>query len=335
MELIKQKPNVATARRYGAGVLLAMGLATVPVGFTEASTTHASIDAAKPSHTQPKQDWNLVWQDSFNARVLDERWEVITNDSEIWDHFAQYRQFGVALRNDRAIISSRRHCTLPGEEMSLGNAQVEVCPEGTSTQYSSGRLSEVIPSISGNYRIEVEAKLPLGKGARGAIWANNLEDNDEGLNGGYCIEGSTTPTAEIDLIESYGEDVARASHHVHCEDGELAQVPRVKRFKPGWLKKVHLFSVEKIGNRTTFYVDDEPMRVNGSSPKQFVDMPRDFKEVTRSEYLQAYTYPYGMVFDTRVFDDMNEPNPLFKPPSSGVPFSTKELKIDAIRVYTS
>jgi|GEM_PF-2188545 len=330
MEHSHELARKASFRRYVA--LLVAGVALGPMAPNYYASAEALENAKPRQHSDT--DWKRDWKDDFVGDSLSGDWKVMDNTSVEYERFAQYRAFAVTVRGSKLVITSRRHCVAPGEDVSLANAQEDPCPPGTSTEYSSGRVEQVIGNITGDYRVDVKARAPREKGARVAIWMNNIEDDRGGLNGGYCIEGSETPTKELDLYEGFGDPRVRASHHAFCKDGDTAEISRVAKFTDGWMKRAHVYSVEKVGRSVTFSADGELLPIRGSRGQSFVDKPRDFPDVTLPEYLQADAYPQGMIFDTRVFDDPDAASRLFRPPDPTVPFAPKKLFIDWIKKYS-
>jgi hypothetical protein len=330
MELVNEATNNTCARRFGLSVLLAAGM------MLNQPVSHAD---ANPSDSRPHtKGWKLQWKDTFNDGIISDRWKVMDDTSFPWDRFSQYRQFNSDERGGNLILTSRRHCLTPGEDMTLTNAQTEPCAPGETERYSAGRVEQAVKDIEGDFKVTVRVKMPLGKiGTREAIWMNNLQDMGE-PNGGYCIEGSSEvegssePNDEKDLVEWYGDRKVRASHHLYCEDGELAEVPRARKIRAKQMKKYNEYTVTRIGNKTEFFVNDRAIPLLQSKKRSF-DTPRDFDGVSNAEYWTTRQYLEGMIFCTRAFDEKTE-NPLFSRPDSSKPFPERSMKIDKISVYT-
>lgn len=335
MERIRTSVNV---RGLGVGVLLAAGF-MMPAANSEAVQP---MQKTRQS-AQASSDWELQWKETFDGNTLDERWEAVDNTSYKWDRFSQYRKIGQRVANGNLEIIIRGHCVAPGEDMTLANVQVEPCDANEVRSYSAGRVEQVIPDITGDYRIDMTIKLPTDpdgdpqEGIRFAGWRNNIDKEDpDSLNVGYCDEYSTTATAEGDLIEYYPEedvDTVRASHHKWCEGGDMTEVPRTKRFRDGWLSKFHVYTEERIGNRVTYMIDGEKLRLRGIKGKtRYADKPSDFKGVSPKEQRMTDEYANSVIFDGRVFTNPDAPSAAFRAPDPTQPFYTQRMKVAEISV---
>lgn len=318
--------------------LLLSGVALAAVSLVGAEASHAEA-RAKGS------EWELAWRDTFDGNTLGNRWEVVDHESYEWDRFSQYYSHAQKLRGGNLVITLRQHCVADSEVgLTLANAQVEPCGPDEHTMYSAGRVEQAIPDIEGDYRIDMKIKMPRDprgtpqQGIRFAAWRNNITKNDpDSANAGYCTTGSTTPTGEGDLIEYYpedGVDKVRAAHHRWCEDGQMSEVSRVKRFPDGWLSKFHVYSEERIDGRVTYSVDGERIQLRNTNKTRYADKPRDFHGVTHSEQITVDQYPNSIIFDSRVFVDAHAASPIFRPPDPTQPFHPQHMKISEVSVYS-
>lgn len=325
---MKPSHELATNASFRRSAALCM--AGVAVASAAMQPSYAN-EGVRKDERQLEDDWKLEHRERFDGTQLPDSWEVIERDDERGSRFMQYQPFNVRISNGKAVITSRRHCLDPGEQASLSNTQVEPCDDGKITSYTSGRIEAVEHDIGGDFKLEVTAKMPLGR-TRGEVWLNNLDETPGSGNEGYCIEG-TTSTAEIDLMESYGDDVARASHHVHCDNGEIAEVSRKKRFPKGWLKKIHTYGVERIGGKMTFYVDGTPIPLREDKDR-VTDTPRDFEGVSLEQFYATYEHDFGFIFSTYVFDDPSSTSRSFAPPSPDEDFTTQKMHIFDVKQYS-
>jgi beta-glucanase (GH16 family) len=128
-------------------------------------------------------DWQLVWSDEFNDSKLDySKWGVSEDafgggnqESQLYTDRAK----NVRVENGKLIIEAHRDSP---------NIQ------GTQRQYSSGKLRT---KHRGDWRygkIEIRAKLPIGKGIWPAIW---MLPTDEKY-------GTWAASGEIDIVELNG-----------------------------------------------------------------------------------------------------------------------------------
>lgn len=325
MERIQESFRV---RRFGIGVLLSVGVFNLG---THDAHAYGGSETSRQTLDKPSRDWDLQTRDTFNDDVIGSYWETMDDDSFPWDRFSQYRQFAVKERGGKLVLTTRRHCLNPDEEMTLANAQTEPCAPGETESYSAGRV-EGLHDIQGDFKVTVKARMPLGRvGTREAIWMNNLQEMGQ-PNGGYCIEGSIEPNNEKDLVENYGDRRVRASHHMYCRDGEMSEVPRTARLSKKERSKFNEYTVVHIGNKTEFFVNDRPVSLL-KNKKKSIDTPRDFEDVSRSEYRATQQYLEGLIFCTRAFDDPAASSKLFRAPDPAKPFPARHMKIDDVSVY--
>lgn len=131
------------------------------------------------------KDWKLVWSDEFNGSSLDySKWGVEVNafgggNSEM--QIYSDRKENLRVRNGQLIIEARKD----------GHAE-----SGTKRDYSSGRIRSKNRGDWLYGRIEVRAKLPIGKGIWPAIWMLPTDN----------AYGTWAASGEIDIMELVGNE---------------------------------------------------------------------------------------------------------------------------------
>lgn len=270
--------------------------------------------------------WKLVWQEQFNGTAVDpSRWTVLTREPQK-PNTEQYGTFGVGVKNGRADIVSRRHCVTPADPVpTYLNRATGVCPPGTTTDYSAGRI-ETPPIFNGDFKVVFRAKLPPNArpGSRAALWLKNETP--------YCIQGETA-TGEFDVMEWYSADPTKttATSHIYCINTVFDVSYHKAKFTPQWLKQWHTFSITFQNNTMRYYVDDQPVKVLGGSAT--LDTKRTFTRTTTAQYLSVLRQNWSIVISSSVAEDPAAKSASFRAPDTNAPFEDTHFLVSDVKVY--
>lgn len=166
------------------------------------SVLSAALIAATPIASAADNytvEGNQIYHEDFND--LDtSKWEVYDRDHDD-EYYGAYTDEAAHVDDGVLTISSRRHCVLDGQKRDDSNASEKPCPEGTQTQYSTGRVEHPAAfSTSKSFRIDMRAKLNLNgkKHNQPALWIKNNDTS-------YCQKSDSEHVGEFDLFENYGD----------------------------------------------------------------------------------------------------------------------------------
>lgn len=178
----------------------------------------------------------LIWSDDFNYRGLP--------DSSKWDYeegfvrneekqfYTRERLENVYVRGGKLIIETRK----------------ENWEEATYTSASINTLGK--QAFSGDFRIEVKAKLPSGKGVWPAIWMMGINRFTDGY----------PECSEIDIMEFVGHSpgIIHGAFHWLDSAGQKSKLKSVDANLPikNLHSRYHVYGLERIGKVITLFVDD-------------------------------------------------------------------------------
>jgi beta-glucanase (GH16 family) len=165
-------------------------------------------------------------------------------DSSKWGYESGY------IRNSEKQFYTSR--TLKNVRVKGGKLNIVTRKETTgSPAFTSASLNTLgKKAFAGNFRIEVKAKIPSGKGIWPAIWMMGINRFTEGYP--QC--------SELDIMEFVGHSPGTIHGTLHWLDSE-ATVARLKsegaELKIGNLhSKYHVYGMERRGTKITLFVDD-------------------------------------------------------------------------------
>lgn len=182
--------------------------------------------------------WALVWQDEFNGNSLDySKWGVEVNAFGGGNNEAQMytdRSENVRVHDGHLIIELRRD-------------QPNI--QGTTRDFSSGRVRTKHRGDWKYGRFEVRAKLPSGQAVWPAIWMLPTDDT----YGGWARSG------EIDIMEAKGHIPNVVAGTLHYGDGWPNNRYSGEEFKlasGSFTESFHTFACEWEEGVIRWYVDD-------------------------------------------------------------------------------
>jgi beta-glucanase (GH16 family) len=194
--------------------------------------------AAEPMPDQAAPaGWKLVWADEFDHPGAPDPTKWIYETGHIRNNEAQYytsdRRENVRVENGCLVIEARE------DSMPL--------PDGTIAPITSGSV-ETRDRASWQYgRIEVRAKIPVGRGTWPAIW---MMPQDGSAGWPAC--------GEIDLMENVGfePDVVHQTIHTkaanHVNHKQFTTVTPVKNLGDGF----HVYTMQWDAKTMDMFIDD-------------------------------------------------------------------------------
>lgn len=205
-----------------------------------------------------RPDYPLTGGDEFNGTGITTAWKAAnqvtsTKGKSVW------RFENLSVHDGALDVRISRHCLKADVEVvSEANKTEQVCPPGTITRYSTGRL------LSGAiYKApkSVEVRVKLDADHHG-IYSTGWTHSDQKFCGGSV---STSELAELDVMEVWGTESTQSTTHVSCDNYKFHSTGvRVSAPMTGaW----HTFRVEWDGYALRYLFDGRPMK---GSAGQFV-----------------------------------------------------------------
>ena len=229
-------------------------IATLLIGalfLCEAITaqTNSTPEERSPATTQFR---TLVWSDEFNGTGA--------VDPEKWFHQTQLPPGGSWWGGIIQHYTDRETNTYQANgHLNLVAIKEAFEDQGELKQYTSARLNSKFAFTYG--RVEVRAKLPLGKGTWPAIWMLNTNINEDGAfwdNQGYGTVNWPN-CGEIDIMEHWGKNQDYVSSAVHNGSSYGYNVKNLGGQKiKGASDDFHIYSLEWTAEKMVFSVDGVP-----------------------------------------------------------------------------
>lgn len=178
----------------------------------------------------------LIWADEFNQDGLP--------NSKFWVY-----EVGYIRNNEKQYYTEKR---LENVRVENGYLIIESKKEDYKNfLYTSGSINTLGKvSLSGDFRIEVRAKLPKGKGIWPAIWM--MGTNRSKVRWPKC--------SELDIMEFVGKDPKTVYGTMHWADSEKDYKHKSKggKIKVSNLHtQFHVFGLERKGSHIKVFVDNQ------------------------------------------------------------------------------
>lgn len=240
--------------------LTAIGVVFLLFGANALFAQQANEQPAKPA----KHSWKLLWSDEFKKSGLP--------DSTIWGYEVGY------IRNKEAqYYTYRRPENVRVED---GTLIIESRKEEYKDfHYTSGSINTLDRrSFTGDFRVEVRAKLPQGKGIWPAIWMMGV--NRKELGWPRC--------SELDVMEFVGHTPNTVYATMHWADSTINLGTKSKGEKTvvaDLHNTYHVYALERVGNMIYAYIDE-------LCYLQF--------EVPKTVYKGSFTSPLYLLLNTAV-----------------------------------
>ncbi|MEJ2883534.1 glycoside hydrolase family 16 protein [Pedobacter sp. GR22-6] len=194
-----------------------------------------TLSLAQGSYTSTKR--KLIWSDEFNYVGLPDakKWNYetgfIRNQEKQYYTKADYKNVNV--KNGNLIITARK----------------ERHKNAEYTSASINTLKKV--DFEGDFRIEIRAKLPYGKGIWPAIW----------MMGTNIQEMKWPKCAEFDIMEFVGHTPNTIHANMHWWDAISTKPDRhstsgSKTTVKNLHNKYHIYAMERKGENVRFFVDN-------------------------------------------------------------------------------
>jgi len=188
---------------------------------------------------QTLDNWTLVWQDEFDGAGLDgSRWSAQVGDGCAIDLCGWGNNELQWYDADNATVAGGLLAITARDEASNGK------------NYTSARLRTLGKGDWTYGRIDVRARLPLGRGLWPAIW---MLPTDE-------MYGSWAASGEIDIVELVGQAPGRVHGTLHYGGTFPANTNSGDHFDLGsgtFADALHIFSIEWEEGEIRWYVDGD------------------------------------------------------------------------------
>ncbi len=198
----------------------------------------------------------LVWSDEFNKPGLP--------DSTKWDYDLGTGSNGWG-NNELQYYTGKRY---ENARVENGTLVIEAKNElYAKSNYTSARL---ITKKSGDWkygRIEVNAKIPIGRGLWPAIWMMPTSS----------VYGSWPKSGEIDILENVGfkPDSLHSTVHTYLYNGSKGTQKGIAVSRKNLKEAFHIYSIEWTADLITFFIDNEKVFEFRNEQKGFESWPFD------------------------------------------------------------
>lgn len=302
-----EQPNTATPGTSNGGSSSSSGGggSSNSGGTTPSVPGTPSGEKPIPATTIPDEQWEMVWNDEFNAPSVDaSKWTV--QDTElVYNNELQY----YSPNNTRIVKDGNRNVL-----------QIEAKREQKgSKNYTSGKL---ITKEKGDWtygKVVVRAKLPIQQGMWPAIW---MMPTDEAHYGGWPASG------EIDIMELIGgqnkdHEIYSTIHYdskkadgSHGHDQGKFTLPQGESFADEY----HDFQVEWLPGMIRFYVDGKLHHQINNWQTTAAGQPESYT------FPAPFDRPFYLILNLAVGGDW--------PGSPENDFVSEKMNVDFVRVYS-
>lgn len=239
-----------------------------PIEFRYRATDGRTLVQGTSSftHTFPGRiEKPLAEGDDFNGTALSSHWTVSAFDTTTGPVKGKgyFRPENVTLKNGNLQIRSARHCLplgpdgTPLEEMAESNMTSQVCPAGTKTVYSVGRIDSPY-YLKPPRSMEVRAFMDGSTGNHNGITTTAWTHNSEGFCGSTFPNSPNSDMVEMDTMEIWKQSMSHNSTHINCRNGASANIGDRIDVSPRKLPgKWHIWRMEFDGYAIRYLLDGE------------------------------------------------------------------------------
>jgi beta-glucanase (GH16 family) len=228
---------------------------------------------AQTNSSKSKSKKTLVWMDEFKGKGLP--------DSTKWG----YEEGFIRNRESQYYTSARlENCYVKGGKLVLESLKEKY----KNAEYTSASINTLGKQhFEGDFRIEIRAKIPFGKGIWPALWMMGSNVNQVGWP--KCFE--------FDIMEFVGKEpgTIHGTFHWWEPDNDKAKQHKSKGSKimfDDLHKKYHVYGLERKGDTATVFVDD----------KVFFSMAAPV-----NAYKDSFTSPVYLLMNTAVGGEWGGP----------------------------
>ena len=228
----------------------------------------SSIDLSNYTVPQDKDSLTLIWSDEFNDDTINDDMWTHDEDNGFWNYLASAWVGGWGNNELQYYRGPEDNI-----EEKDGNLSIiikdDVFPHpdpdvDAEFEYTSARVKTKITSSILYGRIEVRARLPIGKGLWPAIW---LLPSDFDKTIGAGSYGGWASSGEIDIMEAKGRIPNKISGAMHFGDEypKNTFLHREKELSNSTINEYHIYALEWEPKEIRWYLDgEEYFKVNSS-----------------------------------------------------------------------
>ena len=218
------------------------------------------LPIAQVSQAQQANKGKLVWADEFNGASLDySKWGVEENALSGGNNELQAYQW------------NKKNLRVEGGNLVIEAHKDNPNMSGTVRQYSSGRIRSKLRGDWTYCRVDVRAKLPIGRGIWPAIW---MLPTDEKY-GGWASSG------EIDIMELVGHEPSTYHGTLHYGGGWPRNKHTGKPYKLAsgtFADNFHVFSLFWEKGKIIWGIDGEPWQTQQKWYSEKAPFPAPFNQ---------------------------------------------------------
>ena len=229
----------------------------------------------------------LVWEENFNGKKLNEKlWNF-----EIGDGCPEICGWG---NNEKQIYTTNNH------QLKKGMLIIQAKKEGEI--YTSTRITTKAKKEFQYGRMEVRAKLPLGKGIWPAFWM--LGSNSSSVGWPQC--------GEIDILEYVGKEPHMVYTSLHTNDSHGNTINSKKTKIPTIEEGFHIYAIDWSKDKIEFFVDNNSVYT--------------FQPEVKNENTWPYNQPFYFIINMAIGGN-------FGGPAIDDAIFPQQFIIDYVKVY--
>lgn len=229
----------------------------------------------------------IVWQEEFNGKSLDEKvWNF-----ELGDGCPNICGWG---NNEKQIYTNKNH--------SIKDGKLIIYIKKDGEKYTSSRITTAKKKEFSFGRMEVCAKIPIGKGIWPAFWM--LGSNISTVGWPKC--------GEIDILEYVGREPNMIFTSLHTQDSHGNTINTKKTKIQGIENGFHVYAIDWTKDKIEFFVDNISVYI--------------FSPVVKNDNTWPYYKPFYFILNVAVGGNLGG----YIIDDSVFP---QEFLIDYIRVY--
>ncbi len=186
---------------------------------TVSEVYNADIIRQAPASTALTEEWKLEWEDNFDGTALDEQiWSVVDSKTSKNEELQIYRR----------------------ENVSVGDGFLKLLSEKADGKYYSGAVTTDNKKLPLYGKIEIKAKLPIGKGIFPAFW---------------MIPSSGAALPEIDIVEFLGHEPGTIWHVMHYLAADKKKTFHMAYKGEDYTQDFHVYTLEWKDKSVKWFID--------------------------------------------------------------------------------